>query len=72
MSDMSGPELQAQLVQWGCRVPTVLITAFPEDRVRPSAVKTGAVGILFKPFDDDELLACIQLALERKNGSKLD
>jgi FixJ family two-component response regulator len=59
MSGMSGLELQNHLVAAGTPVPTILITAFPDDRDRARAKEAGVVCYLAKPFNETELLACI-------------
>lgn len=63
MPGMSGIELHGRLVQSGNPIPTVLITAYPDDKVRARALKAGVICYLTKPFSDDELLNCIQSAL---------
>jgi CheY-like chemotaxis protein len=44
-------------------IPTILITAYPDDRVRERALGDGVVCYLIKPFDENDLLACIQSSL---------
>jgi DNA-binding response OmpR family regulator len=44
-------------------MPTIFITAFPEERTRLRAMTAGAVGYLGKPFSEDSLLKCLQAAL---------
>ncbi len=64
MPGMSGIELHGRLVQSGNAIPTVLITAHPDEKARERAMKAGVVCYLAKPFNEDELLDCIQTALE--------
>jgi FixJ family two-component response regulator len=63
MPGMSGIELHGKLVQSGEAIPTVLITAHPDEKARVRAIKAGVVAYLAKPFNEDELLDCIQTAL---------
>jgi len=63
MPGMSGLEMHGRIVQSGNDIPTVLITAYPDDKTRARALKAGIVCYLTKPFNDQELLDCIQLAL---------
>jgi FixJ family two-component response regulator len=63
---MTGLELYDQLVGSGKVVPTILITAFPDDKDRARALRAGVCGYLAKPFNESELLACIQSALEHR------
>lgn len=64
MPGMTGLELHDRLVKSGTAIPTILITAFPNEEEGVRALHTGVVGYLTKPFSDSELLACIQSALE--------
>lgn len=63
MPGMTGPELHRHLVGSGNPIPTILITAHPDDRVRTRALKAGVVRYLIKPFDEDELIGGIHSAL---------
>jgi FixJ family two-component response regulator len=66
MPGMSGLELHSRLRDAGRRVPTILITAFPDDRTRARAMRAGVTCYLSKPFNEDDLLGCIRKALEPK------
>ena len=63
MPGMTGLELYQRLSTSGKRVPTILITAYPDDLVRERALSAGVVGYLSKPFEEDDLLACVRSAL---------
>jgi len=63
MPGMTGPELHHHLVQAGRPIPTILITAYPDDRDRARALRSGVVGYLTKPFENGDLLACVRAAL---------
>ena len=63
MPGMSGLELRCRLAVSGNAIPTILITACPDDRVQAHALKAGVVGYLTKPFSVDELIVCIDAAL---------
>jgi FixJ family two-component response regulator len=63
MPGMNGLDLQRRVIESGCVIPIVFITAFADDHTRAQAVEGGAVGYLAKPFDDEELLNCIHTAL---------
>ncbi|MEA2911977.1 MAG: hypothetical protein QOJ15_4058 [Bradyrhizobium sp.] len=73
MPGMNGLELQQRLVASGSVIPIIFITAFADDSARSQALKAGAVGYLAKPFDDKELLNCINAALrpDRRDASQL-
>ena len=63
MPGMTGPELHQRLIKAGERIPTIFITAYPDEAVRKNAAKAGVDCYLAKPFREDELLACVQSAL---------
>ncbi len=65
MPGMSGLDLQERLNQAGNSLPIVFITGHGDLPMGVSAMKKGAVDFLPKPFDDEELLAAVELALER-------
>lgn len=65
MPGMTGLELHRRLKASGKTIPTILITAYPDDGVRARAVTDGVICYLSKPFDEDDLLACISSALTR-------
>lgn len=65
---MTGLELYDHLVESGKFVPTILITAFPDDEDRVRALRAGVSCYLTKPFNENELLVCIMSALECRNG----
>jgi FixJ family two-component response regulator len=48
MPGMSGLELRCRLAVSGNAIPTILITACPDDRVQAHALKAGVVGYLTK------------------------
>ncbi len=61
---MSGLDLQDRLCEAGVKVPTVIITAFPEEHVRNRAEAAGAIGFLAKPFDGRTLVKLLTDAVE--------
>ena len=63
MPGMTGLELHRHLVAAGKTIPTVLITAHPDDEVRERALQDGIIGYLSKPFSEDDLMACIRSSL---------
>ncbi len=64
MPGMTGPELHNRLVGSGEPIPTILITAFPDERARERALQAGVICYLAKPFSEDDLLACIRSTLK--------
>jgi len=67
MPGMTGPELHSKLVSSGVTIPTLLITAHPDERVRVRALNAGVICYLIKPFAEDDLLDCIRSALDSKS-----
>ena len=63
MPGMTGIELYDVLINAGNMIPTILITAFPNDRDRTLALHSGVTCYLVKPFNDDDLHECIRSAL---------
>ena len=65
MPGMNGDELHRRLIDSGCAIPTILVTAYPDDVVRARALKDGVVCYLDKPLDQNHLMDCIRGVLER-------
>lgn len=66
MPGMTGPELYNRLTMSGQPIPTILITAYPDERVRANALQAGVMCYLKKPFGESDLLACLHSALSRR------
>ena len=66
MGEMTGLELHQHLVASNHSIPTILMTAYPDERVRAQAIRAEVVCYLAKPFAADELLACLRRALQRR------
>jgi FixJ family two-component response regulator len=64
MPGVRGNELYVRLIEAGHKIPTILVTAYPEDATRARALKDGIVCYLRKPFDDNDLMDCIRKAVE--------
>ncbi len=70
MPGMSGVELQDRLIADGRSLPTVFISAFSDERVQQKVLESGAVGYLHKPFEEDRLIACIDMALKGQGAGR--
>jgi FixJ family two-component response regulator len=68
MPGMTGLELYKALVADGGGIPTVLITAHPEELTQSRAREAGITCYLSKPFAPDDLLACVRRALARSRA----
>jgi len=63
MPGLSGIELQGLLVAQARHMPIILVTAFPEERMRNRAMQAGALGFLSKPFESQTLIKLIDKAI---------
>jgi FixJ family two-component response regulator len=61
----SGLDLQTALKEAGRDIPIIFITGHGDVPTTVRAMKSGAVDFLEKPFNDQELLDCVQRALVR-------
>jgi two-component system, LuxR family, response regulator FixJ len=65
MPGMSGLELQEELNRRGAVIPVIFITGHGDIPMAVEAMQQGAFHFLQKPFRDQDLIDCIQRALER-------
>lgn len=65
MAGMSGLALYNHLRTSGIFVPTILITAFPDNATRERAGRVGLAGYLSKPLAPAALLAAIRGAVDQ-------
>ena len=63
MPVMSGLELYRCLVDAGQAIPTILVTAFPNDVDRARALNNGVMCYLRKPAEEEHLTRCVREAL---------
>lgn len=68
MPHMTGIELHKRLNELGHAIPTILITAYPNDAARDHVLADGVVCYLSKPFDNDALIECVRSALQPQVG----
>jgi FixJ family two-component response regulator len=64
MPAMTGIELHKHLIETGYTIPTILVTAYPDDVERARALNDGVVCYLRKPVDEQDLIQCLRAALE--------
>ena len=64
MPAMTGVELHRHLIEAGYTIPTILVTAYPDDVVRTRALNEGVVCYLRKPIDEHYLIRCLRAALQ--------
>ena len=65
MPDMSGVELQAELLKRGRQIPIIFISGESTLPQTISAMKQGAIEFLLKPFERDQLLSAVVRGLEQ-------
>jgi FixJ family two-component response regulator len=70
MPGMTGVELHRHLVDAGYAIPTILVTAYPDEIDRNRALNNGVVCYLSKPVDDYQLERCLRSALNSVNRPK--
>ncbi|WP_046868406.1 response regulator transcription factor [Microvirga massiliensis] len=63
MPAMTGIELYRHLIDAGRTIPTILVTAYPNDVDRACALNDGVLCYLRKPLDEESLLRCLRTAL---------
>jgi FixJ family two-component response regulator len=63
MPGMTGIELHRHLVGAGYAIPTILMTAYPNDIDQDRALNDGVVCYLRKPVDEQHLSRCLSAAL---------
>jgi FixJ family two-component response regulator len=71
MPGMSGLELYEALVAAGQLIPTVIMTAHPEERTQSRARAAGIPCYLSKPFTPDEFLDSVGQALARSSSGPI-
>src|SRR6266550_409871 len=70
MPAMTGIELYRHLIDTGYAIPTILVTAYPNEADRARALNDGVVCYLRKPVDEQHLMRCLRTALESAEPSE--
>lgn len=66
----SGLELQKRLAAQKDRIPIIFISGYGDVPMAVQVMKGGAVDFLQKPFREQELLECVQMALRRDEAQR--
>ena len=66
MPEMSGVELYRHLVETGRGIPTILVTAYPDDRLQERMLSEGVRCYLRKPLEEAVLIDCLHFAVTRR------
>ncbi len=67
MPQMSGEELYEELQKRGTKLRTIFLTAHGTIPMSVRSMKAGAENFLTKPVQADELIACVESALQRSS-----
>jgi FixJ family two-component response regulator len=62
MPKMTGLELYQHLIASNRAIPTILMTAYPDERTQAQAIQAKVLCYLIKPFAAEDLLACVRAA----------
>ena len=72
MPDMTGIELQCELLHCDVSIPTIVITASDDKSIAASAASLGAAAFFLKPVPRDALMAAINSAKKRNDTHTRD
>ena len=64
MPGMTGVELYRHLLDAGYAIPTILVTAYPDETDRARSLNEGVICYLRKPVDEEHLIRCLSKALQ--------
>jgi FixJ family two-component response regulator len=67
---MNGLDVQRELADAGVPIPIIFITGHGDIPMSVKAMKSGAVEFLTKPFNDQDLLDAIHIALDRDRTAR--
>jgi FixJ family two-component response regulator len=71
MPGLNGLELQEALRSRGYPTPVIIITGYPNEKLRTRAFANGAVGFLSKPFNEQCLIECLNAAIDLHARSRV-
>ena len=72
MPAMTGLELYRRLIQAGHSIPTIIVTAYPNDVDRVRAMSDGVISYLSKPVDEQHLMRCLRTAVTSGDAPEED
>jgi len=70
MPAMTGLELYRRLIDTGQAIPTILVTAFPNDVDQARALNDGVMCYLRKPVDEEQLTRSVREALRSADSAE--
>ena len=65
MPAMTGAELYGHLLETGQALPTILVTAYPDDGEQQRMLTLGVECYLRKPLEEADLINCLRCAFAR-------
>lgn len=65
LSGENGLEFQERLLELGISVPVILMTGHGDIPMTVRGMRAGAIDFLPKPFDDEQLIAAVEIAIAR-------
>ena len=65
MPAITGVELYRHLIDSGRAIPTILVTAYPDDGVQERMLSAGVECYLRKPLEEAHLISCLRSAFAR-------
>src|ERR1700761_3888086 len=68
MPGTSGLQLQQILAGEESAPPVIMMTAFPDQRIRTQAIEAGAICFIEKPVSEQGLLGCLEQVLGPLDG----
>jgi FixJ family two-component response regulator len=66
MPAMTGVELYHHLIETGHPIPTILVTAYPDEHVQERMLSQGVERYLHKPLEESVLIDCLRSAVARE------
>ena len=72
MPGLTGMDLQEEMVRRDLQLPIVFVTGHGDIPMSVQAMKKGAQDFLTKPFDEEELIAAIDRAVDRDMEQRLE
>jgi FixJ family two-component response regulator len=64
MPGVNGVDLQRRLSSAGHSIPTIVITAHSDGHMHAAALRCGALALLLKPVSEQQLISCLEGALQ--------
>ena len=61
----------SEIIRTRLDIPVIFLTAYADDELIKRAKDTGPYGYILKPFQEKELKAAIEVALNRKDWERL-